>query len=294
MVRPKASLEMLQISGAYAEAVTVRLVTSSAIKYPKIACKGFTSIFAALKIGLPNMIRSGREPAMNGAVNEIQLNKYLIRIGFKAYRYRKRVIGKSDQWSKGLQLWQNLRWVNVDDPEELRIMRQRLSELTARFPKKLIFLEDRLLDFLSSVNSLAETDAEGYEDISPSLCSDPPVQPGSEYPNEPQFSSDYELHATGRRSCPTLEERPFLPLLRLAPKRHLSTRNRFRSTRRHFQMQPLYSVWPAPLVWPSPTSVGRSRNRVFTPPRRTAACRPPHAAHRPAPYQHVAPPRTTA
>jgi hypothetical protein len=235
MVRPKASLENLQISGAFAQAITVRLDTSSTVKYVKVECRGSNSIFAAMRICLPHLIRMRSEPAKKGAVSEIQLNKYLAQIGFKQYRYRRRILGTSDKWSKGCHQWQNLRWIQIDKPEELQQLQARLSEIVAHFPKKSVFQENNLLAFLSSVSSIAGA----HENAQLTIAA------ASACPTEPNIPIDAPLNsAPGRSSHPVLQENPALTQQFQLIRRHLSTRSR--SGNDHNQSPPSQPHPPAP------------------------------------------------
>jgi hypothetical protein len=230
MVRPKPSLENLQISGAFAEAITVKLDTRSTINYVKVECRGSNSIFAAIKICLPHLTRMRSEPAKKGAVTEIQLNKYLAQIGFKQLRYRKRILGSSHKWTEGCHHWKNLRWIQVRNPYELQYLRHRLAEITARFPKKLNFQEDKLFAFLSSVSPLdgadeSEQSKTAFGSAHPSVSTTP-------------FDHDFKPAAGWSTRPATEEDLPLQQRFLLIPRRHPSTQRRSSSNDNPNQLFP--------------------------------------------------------
>ena len=181
MVRPRASLETLHFAGAFAEAVTAKLDPRTAKTGSKVECRGANSVFAALSICHPHLVRNGNEPAKKGAVSEIQLLKYLAQIGFIPFRHRKRILGTTDKWSNGCRQWKNLRWVQVDKPEELERLKARLDEIGTRFPKKSKFQQEKLFAFLSSVISLSDSRGRGKiqasSETSSSDSASQPLQP---------------------------------------------------------------------------------------------------------------------
>ena len=159
MVRPKPSFDTLDIAGDFAEIVTVKIMSRRRPKSSvKVECKGPNSIFAAIKCCLPHLARVKNEPAKKGAVSEVQLNKYLIRVGFIPYRHRQRVVGEPEKWSKGCQQWANVRWIDLCNPEEVQRLRERLPDIALRFPKKFTVCEESLFTFLNNVNSQTEND----------------------------------------------------------------------------------------------------------------------------------------
>jgi hypothetical protein len=152
MVRPKPSSDTLEIACAFAEVLTVRFVPRKrANPSGKVQCRGPNSIFGAIKRLLPHLVRVKNEPSKKGAVSEVQFNKHLMQVGFIPYRHRQRVLGASDKWSKGCQQWANIRWVDVSNTEETRRLRERLSDIALRFPKKFELSEESLFTFLASV-----------------------------------------------------------------------------------------------------------------------------------------------
>jgi len=95
-MRAKASLEFLQFGAAFANSVTARWDESDQI----ISCKGPNSIFAALGHCIPTVVNTVERKGLKGAFTEIQLNKHLARNGYRFVRYRYRLNGSKNKWSK--------------------------------------------------------------------------------------------------------------------------------------------------------------------------------------------------
>ena len=107
MVRPKASQANLQIAAAVTEAATIRQMDAHMnLAHAKVDCKGHNSIFAALRWCLADVVRLKEyESDQKEGVSEVELNKHLCRLGYYSYRYRHRIQGTQDRWSKGIQRW---------------------------------------------------------------------------------------------------------------------------------------------------------------------------------------------
>jgi hypothetical protein len=160
-MRPKASQQNLHIAGAFANAITV-WSDDSKINHESVAhvvkCKGSTSIFSALKVCIPEIVRFSDDSRnfMKEAVSEIELNKFLTRSGYISSRYRNRVKGTRDKWAQGFHRWKYIRWIDPRNPKELRQLRTQLAEITSRFPHSYSIQESELIEFISNLQSINE------------------------------------------------------------------------------------------------------------------------------------------
>ena len=126
-------------------------------------CKGPTSIFAALKVCIPDIVRLSDEFSFSGyilkdAVSEIELNKFLSRSGYLSSRYRNRIRGTKDKWTKGFQRWKFLRWLDPRNPEELRQLSTQIGEIRKRFPGSYTIHDSELVNFISNLQSIHDED----------------------------------------------------------------------------------------------------------------------------------------
>ncbi len=158
-MRPKASPLNLHIAAAFASAVTVhRGEDSKPIEkfLPVVKCKGPMSIFSALKVCIPDIVRlpDESESVLKGAVSEIELNKFLARSGYVSSRLRNRIKGTTDKWTKGFQRWKSIRWVDPRNPDELTQLRTKLAEIQALFPGPYSIYESQLLHFILNLQSV--------------------------------------------------------------------------------------------------------------------------------------------
>jgi hypothetical protein len=219
-MRPKASQLHLHIAAAFANAITVRnddTKINLENNIHAVKCRGPTSIFSALNICIPDIVRQSVDGniLLKGAVSEIELNKFLSRSGYISSRLRNRIKGTKDKWTKGFQRWKFLRWLDPRNPEELRHLRTQLAEIPIRFPGSYFIHESRLIDFISNLwdvhdeppslpaghtnildafvdgehgNSIIDNDKEDNQlewDRSPSAFS-PPVDGAEDLPPSPQ------------------------------------------------------------------------------------------------------------
>ncbi len=163
-MRPKASQQHLQIAAAFANAVTVCCDESKINHdfFPHVVkCKGPTSIFAALKVCIPDIVRLSDEYSeyiLKDAVSEIELNKFLARSGYLSSRYRNRIRGAKDKWTKGFQRWKFLRWLDPRNPEELRQLSTQIAEIKKRFPGPYSIHDSELVNFISNLQSIHDED----------------------------------------------------------------------------------------------------------------------------------------
>ena len=149
-MRPKASQHNLQLAAAFADCLTVRR-DESIVDTAAIHCKGPASLFAALQAGIPEVVCTGTGCRLNGSISEIELNKFLSRSGYLSFRFRHRIRGTKDRWSKGEQLWKCIRWIDPREPAELNLAKRKLALLKTRFPGPHYAHDDDILAFLFSV-----------------------------------------------------------------------------------------------------------------------------------------------
>jgi hypothetical protein len=163
-MRAKASLEYLRIAAAIADCITISTNELDA-RYSSyvIRCRGPGSIFAALKVGIPEIVRPEGDKSRQGPISEIELYKFLSRSGYVAYRFRHRIRGTKDMWSKGVHLWRHRRWLDPRVPEELSLIRLKLAQFKARISGSYIIQQSQLLSFLAFV---ASEDTDGIEETS--------------------------------------------------------------------------------------------------------------------------------
>ena len=154
-MRTKASQLHLHIAAAFANAVTVR---NSDEQWPLdslyVNYRGPSSIFSALKVSIPQIIRlsaSDDHKGKKGAVSEIELNKFLARSGYISIRHRNRIKGTKNKWTKGFRRWKHLRWADTRNSEELRELRAKLEEIQIQFSGFCFINESELGTFLSNL-----------------------------------------------------------------------------------------------------------------------------------------------
>jgi hypothetical protein len=157
MVRPKASQENLKIAATFAEAVTVTFPEKAGKSMPAclpVDCKGSRSIFSALVEAIPDIVRQSSDSnSIHSTVSEVEFNKFIARLGYTSFRYRHRIRGTVDKWSKGVQRWKHVRWVNPCDSSDLSHLRQGLADLRSRFPCQQTLNEDKIIRFLQSISN---------------------------------------------------------------------------------------------------------------------------------------------
>jgi hypothetical protein len=153
-MRPKASELHLNIAAAFAKAVTLTLNDDSKLNSPNVKCKGPTSIFSALKVCIPEIVRLPNSDCIlhNTAVSEIELNKFLSRSGFVSSRCRNRVKGTTDKWTKGFQRWKSIRWLDPRSPEELSQLQTKLAEISDLSNAAYSIHESQLIHFISNLH----------------------------------------------------------------------------------------------------------------------------------------------
>jgi hypothetical protein len=150
MVRPKASEENLKIALGFAKSITLSCSDVKNSGYV-VRCKGSASLFSALSLCLPKLVRGS---VVNGAegresISEIEFNKYLAQNSFTKLRCRNRIPGTRNKWDKEYLRWNSVRWMNPNEPEDLEMLKSRLDELINCHPCTSSLDHDSLLSFLS-------------------------------------------------------------------------------------------------------------------------------------------------
>jgi hypothetical protein len=224
MVRPKASEENLEIAAKFVNAITVSEAQCPTRKnIGQINCRGSNSLFAALRQCLPILTRLPKEAALD-AVSEIELNKYLARLGYVSYRYRHRIRGTVDKWSKGLQRWRNLRWINTKNLAELEMLHVLIAELVRQFPRVSSLHHGFLVYFLSNKSSSHDDSSMPESD---DVHDASPLRFASQFSGESQCPSNSSVTDCWDRGLPMIsaarEHRYQVDLVRLcAPRRCFS------------------------------------------------------------------------
>ena len=127
MVRPKASDRNKTLAGCFADIVTVEQPHDHTVVDEEgsspVACKGPKSIYAALAICLPSILRAPWSQAMTNrtGITEVELNKVLISRGFKTCR-RRRLHETPIIWHRQ---WEGRRWVNCKNPDGISMERSK-------------------------------------------------------------------------------------------------------------------------------------------------------------------------
>lgn len=157
-MRSKGSPEFLKIGLEFANTVTVE-TGENCISCKAVDCKGPNSIFAALSVIIPTLVRKNNlEKTLRGSFSDTEFCKYLIRSGYIACRFRSRVKGTKDQWTKGVRRWKNRRWADPNNPEDMLHLRATLREFQARYSASWSIPETKILEFISA---LSNTDSLG-------------------------------------------------------------------------------------------------------------------------------------
>jgi hypothetical protein len=131
MVRPKASDRNKTIAACFAEIVTMDIpkVTSFSeqSEAASIDCKGPNSIYNAMILCLPSIVRESKEHNIKNrkGLTEIELNKVLVARGFEAGRRRVQ-LGSALIWHKQ---WFGRRWVNVTNAKDILHIKRGLQTL---------------------------------------------------------------------------------------------------------------------------------------------------------------------
>ena len=129
MVRPKASERNKQIASYFADAVTLDSSKTLQTKgvHKAVNCRGRHSIFDALSVCLPDVVRDISYQAAHNrhGVSEIELNKVLVASGFVQTRRR---ISKQDKVIVHKE-WFGRRWADVLNPEDFGHVNERVMRL---------------------------------------------------------------------------------------------------------------------------------------------------------------------
>ena len=114
-----------------------------------------------MQICLPALVRQGSESSEKGSVSEIELFKFLRRIGYSSFRFRHRIRGTTDQWSKGFQRWKNLRWIQMENSLEMRRFKEKISTMTFFQRINIELFAERAMHFLLSLKQGGATQQDG-------------------------------------------------------------------------------------------------------------------------------------
>eukprot|EP00291_Cryptomonas_curvata_P016656 CAMPEP_0172155474 /NCGR_PEP_ID=MMETSP1050-20130122/2652_1 /TAXON_ID=233186 /ORGANISM="Cryptomonas curvata, Strain CCAP979/52" /LENGTH=185 /DNA_ID=CAMNT_0012824389 /DNA_START=394 /DNA_END=947 /DNA_ORIENTATION=+ len=151
------------------------------------------------------------------------MNKSLASAGYQIFRKRERLQGVPKQMKRGTRRWRFRRWIDVNDPEDIRHLKQKLSELHQSFPDTASVRTEDLLTALSSVISASDrqfkdssedsdndecsaqyaTPAVKMTRTAPAIQSNPaPSQPSTVYPVSPVDVSQNWFSFLGNTSRP--------------------------------------------------------------------------------------------
>lgn len=152
-MRAKGSSDNLMIGLEFANAITIyQDYEKASCNGVAVNCKGKNSVFAALSVCLPDLVRiEDTRKALRGAISETELCKFLIRSGYVPYRQRSRVKGTKDKWNKTVLQWKHRRWINPLNPEECMTLKAKLAALQDRLCHSGSISEKSLLSFLCTI-----------------------------------------------------------------------------------------------------------------------------------------------
>ena len=138
MGRAKGAAAFLEIAKELANVITLHTsedndaATDAATP---VFCKGSQSIFAAVGLAMPDIVRAQDKAPINPdkkcrqAISEIELNKKLAQNGYTSSRRRNRIQGSRNKWETGYRYWRNRRWVDTKSATDVAHMRSHLAEL---------------------------------------------------------------------------------------------------------------------------------------------------------------------
>ena len=139
MVRPKASEVNKAIARIFADTVTVETTSSNDQRTwfdksnPTVDCRGQKSIFQALVLCLPNIVREVKDQAVKNrkGVTEVELNKFLTSSGYVSSRRR---LWNSDSRMQWHREWCDRRWINPQCRRDLAHVQKQLLKFQ-RYPE---------------------------------------------------------------------------------------------------------------------------------------------------------------
>jgi hypothetical protein len=153
-MRPKGSERNKQIAVLFSNMVS--LVSESSNE--NVPCKGPRSLFEAFSKCFPLLTRDSKDletPNKKG-VSIIEMNKSLALAGYQIFRKRERLQGAPKQVKRGARRWKFRRWIEINDPEDIAHLKQKLSELHQSFPDTASVHAEDLITALSIVISASD------------------------------------------------------------------------------------------------------------------------------------------
>ena len=161
-MRPKGSERNKQIAVAFAK--LTMCYDESCTEF--VHCRGPSSFFGVLEACMPWCVRNAKVGCENPVgVSEVEVNKVLLKAGFKVFRRRERIPGTTKGMRRGKRLWRFRRWI---DPCDSIHLTQNLREMHLAFPETRCVDIDRVLISLSSLPG--SSDNHLCRKQSPSLC----------------------------------------------------------------------------------------------------------------------------
>ena len=159
-MRLKGSFECLTFGLEFANAITIVIDETEQRNFRPVDCKGTNSVFSALSISIPSVVRTSDCTRNKGAISEIELFKFLVKSGYIPHRLRSRVKGTTDKWTKGINRWKCRRWVDTRKPDDMDHLRTKLEALRLFCSPTYSICERSLLEFLSALSEAKRTESD--------------------------------------------------------------------------------------------------------------------------------------
>ena len=156
----KGSFECLTFGLEFANAITIVIDETEQRNFRPVDCKGTNSVFSALSISIPSVVRTSDCTRNKGAISEIELFKFLVKSGYIPHRLRSRVKGTTDKWTKGINRWKCRRWVDTRKPDDMDHLRTKLEALRRFCSPTYSICERSLLEFLSARSEVKRTESD--------------------------------------------------------------------------------------------------------------------------------------
>ena len=128
MGRAKGSPAFLEMAKCLADGITMESHSNDDEAAP-VYCNGAQSIFGAVGMAMPTLVRTQVNPQYRQAISEIELNKVLAQAGYVSRRRRNRVPGSKNKWESGFRYWSNRRWCNSFDAGDMVHLHSHLAKL---------------------------------------------------------------------------------------------------------------------------------------------------------------------
>ena len=131
MVRPTGSPINRRLALEFAKLVTRHTGNDDDL----VARCGRCSLFSTLQEIFPSVVRDESGGARDG-LSEVEFNKLLQASGFRRVRNRKAGASNraQDPLGAGLYMFSGIRWLNPDEPAEVKLLASGLAHLAACFP----------------------------------------------------------------------------------------------------------------------------------------------------------------